>query len=420
MEEPKNQNIKRIASSKANSLSAEAWRKLKKNKYAMAGLFVIAIATVVAILGSLIRPDGSYKADEQIPEIHIKKPGFQVNLLSIVENKAPEGKWFFQKMIFGGSEDGVKRIPFHSHKFIYPDIEIEKYSKFYNDEDYEPVFIRYNMADVVHNLSDQNVYSENEDGSVSFHCRLTGKMTKTLKELETEIELNNIYSQRYLLGTDIYGRDMLSRLMGGTIISLSVGVIAVLISLIIGISLGAIAGYYRGWVDEVIMWFINVIWSIPALLLVIAITMMLGKGFDKVFIAVGLTMWVEVARVVRGQVMSVREMEYVEAGKALGFKSSRVIFRHVLPNITGPIIVIAAANFASAILIEAGLSFLGIGTQIPTPSWGSMIEQHKGYITNDAAYLVLLPSVCIIIMVLAFMLVGNGLRDALDTKSVEQ
>ena len=222
------------------------------------------------------------------------------------------------------------------------------------------------------------------------------------------------------LGTDDQGRDYLSRLMGGTVISLSVGFIAVLISLLIGVTLGAIAGYFRGWVDEIIMWFINVIWSIPALLLVIAITMVIGKGWDKTFIAVGLTMWVEIARVVRGQVLSVREKEYVEAGKALGFGSGRIIMRHVLPNTTGPIIVIAAANFASAILIEAGLSFLGLGAQIPTPSWGSMINDYRGYITDDMAYLAVLPGVAIVVMVLAFMLVGNGLRDALDSKSVDE
>lgn len=419
MEESKNNDIEKNVSSKANSLSAEAWRKLKKNRYAMAGLYVIAFAFVVAILGSFIRPDVSVDADEKIDEIGIKKPGFKVNMLAIKENKTIEGGWFGTRLFFGGKDDGIKRRPFHSYSYEDDEIVIEKFSKFYGDDDYEPIYLRFSLADVAFNLSDQNIYTNNLDGTVSFHTRADGKITRNINDLKAMIEDNHVYSQRYFLGTDIYGRDMLSRLMGGTIISLSVGMIAVLISLIIGITLGAVAGYYRGWVDEIIMWFINVIWSVPALLLVIAITIVLGKGFDKVFIAVGLTMWVEVARVVRGQVLSVREKEYIEAGKALGYKSSRIIFRHVLPNITGPIIVIAAANFASAILIEAGLSFLGIGTQIPTPSWGGMIEQHKGYITNDAAYLVLLPSICIIIMVLAFMLVGNGLRDALDTKSVD-
>jgi peptide/nickel transport system permease protein len=211
---------------------------------------------------------------------------------------------------------------------------------------------------------------------------------------------------------------MLSQLMIGTRVSLSVGFIAIAISLLIGITLGAIAGYFGGKIDQLIVWLINVVWSVPTLLLVIAITFVLGKGFWQVFIAVGLTMWVEVARVVRGQVLSIREKEYIEAARALGYRNRRIIFRHILPNVMGPVIVISAANFASAILLEAGLSFLGIGVQPPTPSWGSMIKENYGYIILDYAYLAILPGVAIMLMVLAFMLLGNALRDALDVKAV--
>ena len=144
---------------------------------------------------------------------------------------------------------------------------------------------------------------------------------------------------------------------------------------------------------------------------------MSNYGFWQVFVAVGLTMWVEVARVVRGQILSVREKEYVEAGKVLGFSSFRIIFRHILPNVLSPVIVISAANFASAILIEAGLSFLGIGVQPPMPSWGSMIKENYAYIILDSAYLAIFPGMAIMFMVLAFMLIGNGLRDALDVKT---
>ena len=148
----------------------------------------------------------------------------------------------------------------------------------------------------------------------------------------------------------------------GTRVSLAVGFIAVLISLLIGVSLGAIAGYFRGKTDDVIMWLINVIWSIPTLLMVIAITLALGKGFWQVFVAVGLTMWVEVARIVRGQVLSIRELEYVEAGKALAYKSSRIIFRHILPNVIGPVIVISAANFAASASFSLALNSLIISS----------------------------------------------------------
>ncbi|MGB4134213.1 MAG: ABC transporter permease, partial [Tenuifilaceae bacterium] len=147
-----------------------------------------------------------------------------------------------------------------------------------------------------------------------------------------------------------------------------------------------------------------------------ALTMVLGKGFWQIFVAVGLTMWVEVARVVRGQVMSLREKEFVEAAKVMGFSTARIIFKHILPNVLGPVAIIAAGNFATAILLEAGLGFLGIGVQPPTPSWGTMIKDHYGYIIMDKPFLAILPGVAIMLLVLAFTLMGNGLRDALDPR----
>lgn len=218
------------------------------------------------------------------------------------------------------------------------------------------------------------------------------------------------------MGTDRYGRDVLSQLIIGARVSLSVGFVSVSIALLIGVFLGAVAGYFRGRIDDVIMWFINVVWSIPTLLLVIAISFALGAGFWQIFIAIGLTMWVDIARVVRGQVISLREKEFVEASKAMGFKPFTIIFKHIIPNISGTIIVISASNFASAILTEAGLSFLGIGVQPPMPSWGSMIKENYGYIILDYAYLAIIPGIAIMLLVLAFMLLGNILRDVMDVK----
>jgi len=238
--------------------------------------------------------------------------------------------------------------------------------------------------------------------------QLTGNQPQNIQQ--------QILTKTYWLGTDAFGRDILSRLIIGTRVSLAVGLIAVIISLTLGILLGALAGYYRGWVDEIIMWLVNVTWSIPTLLLVFAITMALGKGFWQIFIAVGLTMWVSVARLVRGQVMALNELEYVQAAKALGFKDSRIILRHVLPNILGPLMVIAAGNFATAIIVEAGLSFLGIGVQPPQPSWGLMIKENYNFIITNNPVLALIPGFAIMLLVLAFNLLGNGLRDAVDVK----
>ena len=239
-------------------------------------------------------------------------------------------------------------------------------------------------------------------------------MKKT--ELIKQITEHQLTTKTFVFGTDRFGRDMFSRLVIGTRVSISVGFISVFISLLIGISLGVTAGYYRGRTDSMISWLVNVVWSIPTLLMVLSITLVLGKGFWQVFVAVGLTMWVEVARVVRGQVIGLREKEFIEAARALGYSNFRIIFRHIVPNIVGPIVIISAANFASAILMEAGLSFLGIGVQPPVPSWGNMIKDHYGYIILDQAYLAILPGLAIMLVVLSFNFLGNGLRDGFDTR----
>lgn len=257
--------------------------------------------------------------------------------------------------------------------------------------------------------SDQKVFLHDNQGDTAYASWL--KHSATFKE-----NSNRLVSKRYVLGTDVFGRDVFSRLVLGTRVSLSVGVISVFISLVLGILLGLAAGYYRGWVDNVVMWLINVIWSLPTLLLVIAITFALGKGFWQIFLAVGLTMWVELARIVRGQVFSLREMEYIQAAKMLGFSDFRIMLKHILPNCLGPIVVICAANFASAILLEAGLSFLGLGVQPPFPSWGQMLNENYTYIAFGAAHLALAPGIAIMLLVMSFNFVGNGLRDALDVK----
>ena len=314
-----------------------------------------------------------------------------------------------------GERSAYTTIPIVKYRFYVDKIVYETYTGA-TPNDGDTIII--NLAKVIYPISNDN--SIKTEGDFIIFTDINGNHHKeSIADLQKKISKDHLINKRFFLGTDRYGRDVLSQLIIGTRVSLSVGFISVLISLVIGILLGALSGFFKGWVDNLIVWFINVVWSIPTLLLVIAITFALGKGFWQVFIAVGLTMWVEVARVVRGQILSIREKEFVEAGRALGFKNSRIIFRHILPNVMGAVIVISAANFASAILMEAGLSFLGIGVQPPMPSWGMMIKENYGYIILDAAYLAILPGLAIMIVVLAFMIMGNGLRDALDVK-IEQ
>lgn len=236
-------------------------------------------------------------------------------------------------------------------------------------------------------------------------------LDQALLEPGSSVALEDGTTMRHWLGTDRYGRDVLSRLMAGSAISLGVGLSAVLISLLIGILLGAWAGYRGGRIDAFVSWWIQVIWTLPTLLMVLAITLAFGKGLWQVFLAIGLTMWVDVARVVRGQFMSLREMEFIEAAQAIGYSDLRIMFRHMLPNAVGPIIVIAAANFASAILIESGLSFLGYGAQIPIPSWGNIVQEHYHLITGRHAWLAIAPGALIVSVVLAFTFIGDGLRE---------
>ena len=218
---------------------------------------------------------------------------------------------------------------------------------------------------------------------------------------------NYVEERTYLFGTDIYGRDLFSRVMLGTRVSLSIGLMAVLISTVLGVFFGVLGGYFGGYLDKVVVWIINVFWSIPTLLLVIAISISLGKGFWQVYIAIGCSIWVEVARIVRGKIMSEKAKDYIVAVKVLGLSNLRIIIYHILPNIIGPILIIAATNFASSILLESGLSFLGIGTQPPMPSWGYMIKENYQYILLGNAYLALIPGIFLMLLVTSFMYISN-------------
>lgn len=354
------------------------FKKLLRNKAALAGLAIIVPAVLICIFGYLIAPDNTPDADLQTVEIQSKPPGFTQQFLKLPLQDPPT-VGVFQKLFFGAPAK-YKYLPIKDSHVDGDSLLVNKY--------------------VDADTSVRESYSMN-----------------SISSGHPEKISDYILLKKYFFGTDAFGRDILSRIIIGTRVSMLVGLIAVLISLTIGILLGALAGNYRGKTDSVIMWLVNVTWSIPTLLLVFSVTLTIGKGFWQIFVAVGLTLWVSVARLVRGQVMVVKEAEYVQAAKALGFRDSRIIFRHILPNIIGPVMVIAAGNFATAIIIEAGLSFLGIGVQPPQPGWGLMMKENYNLIITHNAVQALIPGFAIMLLVLAFNLLGNGLRDVMDVKN---
>ncbi|RZK43544.1 MAG: ABC transporter permease [Pedobacter sp.] len=368
-----------------NSPSKKIWNRFKRNKLAFGGLIFILLLMIMGVLGYLITPDQTPYANTMHLQLANKKPLRSFDFLVVSRNDKIKKVGLLEKMLYG-QEAGFKSVPFTSLRIASNRVFVREY------------------------IGDDEVADEN-----SYMLQQFCDSCDEAKNLE-EFKASHTYKQTFYLGTDMYGRDLLSRLILGIRVSLSVGMMAVLISLFIGVGLGAAAGYFGGRTDAFISWFMNVIWSLPSLLLVIAISFALGKGFWQIFIAVGLSTWVDVSRLVRGQVMALKEVEFVEAAKALGFSTFRTIIKHILPNIAGPILVVASANFASAILLETGLSFLGFGAQPPMPSWGSMIKEHYAYIIMDAAYLAVLPGVAIMLTVYAFNVLAIGLRDAFDVK----
>jgi len=390
-----------------------AIRRLMSDWLAFASIAFIALCALIATLGYLIIPDSTPYANQQHLEVATRTPGTKATMLLLRKADDVKPRNWFGKMLYGQDENYVE-LPINSFRFEADKIIIEAFD---DAPKYDPILTEYNIARVAYLISSNERILVSND-TVRFRTSDLKPVVTTIADIRNTILAKHLKNRRFILGTDRFGRDMYSRLVIGARVSLSVGFIAVFISLIIGIFLGAMAGFFRGWLDDFVMWFVNVVWSVPTLLMVIALTMVIGKGFWQIFIAVGLTMWVDVARVVRGQVLSIREKEYVEAARVLGFSQMRIIFLHIVPNLLSPVIIISAGNFATAILLEAGLSFLGIGVQPPIPSWGTMIKDHYGYIIMDKAYLALLPGMAIMFLVLAFNLLGNGLRDALDPKEL--
>jgi peptide/nickel transport system permease protein len=366
---------------KKNSPNRKAIRKFKQNYFASTSLVLILVLCLLSFFAYFIAPDHTPDANEQFTILSSKAPAYSIKMMKL--KKEEYVKVNFIERLLSGYERAYVLVPIVHYEVLDEEhIAIEEF----RGEDLPSLnytFAKSNLA-------------------------------------ETNLE-NNFIQKSFWLGTDQLGRDILSRLLVGSRVSLLVGFFAVLISSFIGIIAGGFAGFYRGWVDKVILWKMSVFWSIPTILLAMALYVSLKQYFSSniwlVFIAIGVTMWVSMARIVRGQMMVYREIQFVEAAESLGFSDLRVIFRHILPNLLGPIVVIMASNFANAILVESGLSFLGLGVQAPAPSWGGMLSEFKDFIGTNLSYLAIIPGFLIMLLVLSFNLVGNGVRDALDIKN---
>jgi peptide/nickel transport system permease protein len=222
-------------------------------------------------------------------------------------------------------------------------------------------------------------------------------------------------SPHHWMGTDQYGRDVLTRLLYGSRVSLAVGLVAVSIYIFIGTFVGAVSGYYGGLLDSILMRVVDVLLCIPTFFLILMVIAFVGPSILNIMVIIGLTSWTDVARLVRGEILALKEREFIQAARVIGMKDSRIILKHLLPNALGPILVVATLGIGGCILVESSLSFLGLGVQPPTASWGNMLEEGKDHLT-DAWWLITFPGLAIFLTVMGFNLLGEGLRDWLDPR----
>lgn len=357
----------------------KVFKKIKKNYIMLAAMVYIFLWIIIGSLAHVLAFDPTPDANIQYTVLASKPPGTSIQFVKTKKDGKQE--FFLNKILFG----------------YFPIYEYTPITSYTIQED----------ALIVQAYRGENLP--------------TNEMVINKSKWYVEDAESNIKNHTFLLGTDHLGRDIMSRILLGSRVSLLVGFFAVIISLSIGIFIGGIAGYYGGWIDQIVLWKMSVFWSIPTLLLAMALFVALKPYVDQqlglVFLAIGLTMWVSLSRVVRGQVKQFKQIDFVEAAQTMSYNDFRIIFKHILPNLLGPLLVIMASNFANAILIESGLSFLGLGIQAPSPSWGGLLSEFKDYIGTNLSYLALFPGLLILFLVLSFNLVGNGLRDALDIKN---
>lgn len=333
-----NQSMKPI------SLWDDAWRRLKKNKMALAGLFIVGFYALLSLLAPIL-------------------PIYSYSEQTIIHQNLPPS---FRTA--GGLMLKLKR------------------------------------ADMMRVAKKEG------------RTELSQKQKEELLTLQQDVKNNTVHSRRYLLGTDSLGRDMFARVVYGGRISIMIGLIGTITSLFIGVLIGAVSGYFGGWVDNVLMRFVDIMYGLPYMLVVIIMMAILGQNIVILFVAIALVSWLTIARVVRGQVISLKNAEFVEAARSMGASTPRIIFKHILPNTLGIIIIYSTLSIPSFIMNESFLSFLGLGVSAPRASWGSLVSDGVNVITLYPWQL-LVPAIAMTVFLFAMNFLGDGLRDAFDPQS---
>ena len=374
---------------------------------------ILMLTFAVAFLGAIIRPDKTEDANEQMISLAELPPFSKVNFLKIKKNKIVDQKPWYDLVLDGSQESSYYLVPYSDYSIESNKVKLQVRSSGEITETRD-----FFIEDVIYALTDEQTRQLRSSGYLDRDevDLYRNYITSVIKDKVELLEQDHLVSRNYILGSDPFGRDMLSRMMAGSYVTLIVGVSSVMIALIIGLFIGVMAGYFGGFLDRFLSWLMNVFWSVPAILLVISLTLILGQGVRSLVLGIGLILWVEMAQVIRNEVRNLLQKEYVKAAQLMGLNDFKILYHHIIPNLTGVILVLAVGNFAQAILLEAGLNFLGVGITLPSPSWGGMVRELYGFLITNGAFMALIPSVSIVVLVSCAVILSSEFKRQFNLK----